>query len=59
MQQNIGAPCEPIVKKGDYVKLGQNRESKGFVSAAIHSSISGEVIAVEPRPHPTGQRYYL
>ncbi|HHT50555.1 MAG TPA: electron transport complex subunit RsxC [Eubacteriaceae bacterium] len=57
MQQNIGAPCEPIVKKGDYVKLGQKiGESKGFVSAAIHSSISGEVIAVEPRPHPTGQK---
>ena len=57
MQQNIGAPCEPLVKKGDFVKLGQKiGESKGFVSAPVHASVSGEVIAVEPRPHPCGQK---
>lgn len=57
MQQNIGAPCEPIVKKGDAVKLGQKiGEPKGFVSAPIHASVSGKVVAVEPRLHPNGQK---
>ncbi|MFZ5352960.1 MAG: electron transport complex subunit RsxC [Bacillota bacterium] len=55
MQQHIGAPCEPIVKVGDEVKLGQKiGEAKGFVSSPIHSSVSGKVIAVEPRLHTGG-----
>jgi electron transport complex protein RnfC len=55
MQQHIGAPCEPIVQVGDEVKLGQKiGEPKGFVSAPIHSSVSGKVIAIEKRPHPGG-----
>ncbi|MCR1899889.1 electron transport complex subunit RsxC [Irregularibacter muris] len=57
MQQHIGAPCEPIVKKGDVVKLGQKiGEPKGFVSAPIHASVSGKVVAVEPRLHPDGRK---
>lgn len=57
MQQHIGAPCEPLVKKGDLVKIGQKiGEPKGFVSAPIHASVSGKVVAVEPRLHPNGQR---
>jgi len=57
VQQHIGAPCEPIVEVGDQVKLGQKiGEPKGFVSAPVHSSISGKVIAVEKRPHPIGQK---
>lgn len=57
MQQHIGAPCEPLVKKGDEVKLGQKiGESKGFVSAPVHASVSGKVIAVEPRLHNSGQK---
>lgn len=50
MIQHIGAPCEPMVQVGDKVKIGQKiGEAKGFVSAPVHSSISGEVTAVEPR----------
>lgn len=50
MLQHIGAPCEPIVQIGDEVKVGQKiGESKGFVSSPVHSSISGKVIAIEPR----------
>ncbi len=50
MVQHIGAPCEPIVQVGDKVKVGQKiGEAKGFVSAPVHSSISGEVTAIEPR----------
>jgi len=53
LQQHIGAPCEPLVEKGDKVKIGQKiAESKGFVSAPIHSSISGIVKAIEDMPHP-------
>ncbi|ABR48437.1 electron transport complex, RnfABCDGE type, C subunit [Alkaliphilus metalliredigens QYMF] len=48
MQQHIGAPCEPIVKVGDYVKVGQKvGEAKGFVSVPVHASVSGEVKAVQ------------
>ncbi|SJZ39270.1 electron transport complex protein RnfC [Garciella nitratireducens DSM 15102] len=57
MQQHIGAPCEPLVKKGDEVKLGQKiGDSKGFVSAPIHASVSGKVVAVEPRFHNSGKK---
>lgn len=42
--QHIGAPCDPIVKVGDLVKVGQKiGEASGFVSAPIHSSVSGVV----------------
>lgn len=56
LSQHIGAPCQPIVKIGDTVKVGQKiGEPKGYVSASVHSSISGKVIAIEPRIHPLGQ----
>lgn len=55
MQQHIGAPCDAIVKVGDEVKVGQKiGEPKGFVSSPIHSSVSGKVIAVEPRLYSGG-----
>lgn len=57
LQQHIGAPCEPIVGVGDEVKLGQKiGEPKGFVSAPVHSSVSGKVVAIEKRLHPIGQK---
>jgi electron transport complex protein RnfC len=44
LSQHIGAPCKPIVKKGDFVKVGQQiGEPLAFVSAPIHSSVSGVV----------------
>lgn len=55
MLQHIGSPCEPIINVGDKVKLGQRLgETKAFVCAPIHASVSGEVIAVENRPLSTG-----
>lgn len=55
MQQHIGAPCDPVVKVGDEVKVGQKiGEAKGFVSVPVHSSVSGKVIAVEPRLYTGG-----
>jgi len=42
--QNIGAPCNFIVERKDQVKTGQKiADSKSFVSAPIHSSISGKI----------------
>lgn len=50
MVQHIGAPCQPLVKKGDYVRVGQMiGNTEAFVSAPIHSSVSGTVAAVENR----------
>lgn len=50
MSQHIGAPCEPLVKKGDKVLLGQKiGEAKGFGMSAIHSSVSGTVKDIAPR----------
>ena len=44
MSQHIGAPCKPLVAKGDYVKVGQIiGDTDAFVSAPIHSSVSGTV----------------
>lgn len=50
MSQHIGAPAKPIVKKGDTVLVGQLiGEASGFVSANVHSPVSGTVKAVEKR----------
>ncbi|MGM0366280.1 MAG: electron transport complex subunit RsxC [Actinomycetota bacterium] len=44
IQQNIGAPCEFIVKRGDEVKTGQQiAQSDKFVSAPLHAPVSGKV----------------
>ncbi|MCL2086140.1 MAG: electron transport complex subunit RsxC [Oscillospiraceae bacterium] len=46
MSQHIGAPCEPVVKVGDYVKSGQLiADSDAFISAPIHASVTGKVVA--------------
>ncbi|MTI66709.1 MAG: electron transport complex subunit RsxC [Firmicutes bacterium] len=56
MQQHIGAPCKPIVSVGDKVKVGQRiGESDAFVSAPIHSSVSGTVKKVAQMNAPTGK----
>lgn len=48
LSQHIGAPATPVVQKGDTVKAGQLIASAtGFVSANIHSSVSGTVVAID------------
>ena len=50
LQQHIGKPAKPVVKKGDAVLVGQRiAEADGFVSAHIYSSCSGTVKAIEKR----------
>ncbi len=47
--QHIGTPAAPVVQKGDKVKTGQLiAQAAGFVSANIHSSVSGTVISTDP-----------
>lgn len=47
MQQSIGAPCTPLVKVGDTVKVGQKiGDSDKFISAPIHATVSGKVTAI-------------
>ncbi len=48
LSQHIGAPATPIVKKNDEVKVGQLiAKATGFVSANIHSSVSGKVFKID------------
>lgn len=56
LQQHIGAPLSCTVKVGDKVCVGDvlADNSEAFVTSPIHSSVSGRVIAIEPRLHPTG-----
>lgn len=55
LHQHTGAPCEPLVKVGDNVKVGQKiGESQAFVSAPIHSSVSGTVKNITTITTPTG-----
>ena len=54
LSMHLGAPANAIVNVGDYVKMGQKiGEAAGFISAPVHSSVSGTVIAIEDRPHAT------
>ncbi|MBE6231413.1 MAG: electron transport complex subunit RsxC [Bacteroidales bacterium] len=55
MAQHLGAPATPIVKAGDSVKVGQViAEPAGFISAYVHSSVSGTVKSVGPRKDLAG-----
>lgn len=55
MAQHIGAPNVPLVQVGDYVKMGQKIGANDApISAPVHASVSGTVVAIEARPHPLG-----
>lgn len=57
LSQHIGAPAKPVVKKGDRVLVGQLiAEAGGFVSANIHSAVSGTVKAIEARLTASGSK---
>ena len=54
LSMHLGAPATACVSVGDTVKVGQKiGEQAGFISAPVHSSVSGTVIAIEDRPHAT------
>jgi len=53
LSQHTGAPAEPVVKVGDVVQTGTLvAQSNGFISSAVHSSVSGKVVAIEDSIHP-------
>ena len=55
MAQHLGAPATPVVKAGDIVKVGQViAEPAGFISAFVHSPVSGTVKSVGPRKDLAG-----
>ena len=54
MSQHIGAPCKPLVKKGDPVTVGQKIGDNQGLCVPVHASVSGKVKAVEMRPHSNG-----
>ena len=54
MAQHIGAPCKPLVKKGDLVTVGQKIGDNQGLCVPVHASVSGKVKAVEARPHTSG-----
>ena len=60
LAQHIGAPATAVVKKGDSVVVGQLlAEPTGFMSAAIHSPISGTVTAVDMQVNGQGLRQMM
>ena len=54
MSQHIGAPCKPLVKKGDYVTMGQKIGDNAGLCVPVHAPVSGTVKAVEMRAHTSG-----
>lgn len=55
MAQHLGAPAKPVVAAGDKVKAGQViGEPGGFISAFVHSPVSGTVKSVAPRKDIAG-----
>ncbi len=57
MSMHIGVPCEPLVKAGDHVKMGQKvGDSSAFVSVPVHATVSGTVKSVGMALHPNGAR---
>lgn len=55
MSQHIGAPATPLVAVGDVVKKGQKIGDGEGLCVPVHASVSGKVVAVEPRRHPNGK----
>ena len=55
MSQNIGAPCKPLVKKGDEVKVGQKiGDTDAFLHVPVHASVSGVVQGIETQRNAMG-----
>ncbi len=55
MAQHLGAPAKPVVAVGDKLKAGQViAEPGGFISAFVHSPVSGTVKSIAPRKDLAG-----
>lgn len=57
MSQHMGPPCEALVKAGDDVKVGQViGDTSAFLSAPVHSGVSGKVLRIDEIVMPNGTR---
>ncbi|MFP4288421.1 MAG: electron transport complex subunit RsxC [Bacteroidales bacterium] len=57
LSQHLGVPANPLVKKGDEVLTGQLiAKGDGFISANIHSSVSGKVLKIDSISEASGYR---
>lgn len=57
VSQHLGSPAQPVVNVGDAVRRGQLiAEGRDSISANVHASTSGIIVAIEdrPLPHPSG-----
>ena len=54
MSQHIGAPCKPLVKKGDRVTVGQKIGDNQGLCVPVHAPVSGTVKSVEMKAHTSG-----
>ena len=54
MAQHIGAPCKPLVKKGDRVTVGQKIGDNQGLCVPVHAPVSGTVKSVEMKAHTSG-----
>ena len=54
MSQHIGAPCKPLVKKGDLVTVGQKIGDNQGLCVPVHASVSGKVKSVGAMAHTNG-----
>lgn len=53
LSQHTGAPCKPLVQKGETVTEGQKiGDHDAFISCPVHSPVSGKVVSIEKFPHP-------
>ena len=52
--QHIGVPCKALVAVGDRVLRGQKIGDGEGLCVPVHASVSGTVVAIEPRPHVRG-----
>ena len=57
---HIGRPAKPVVKRGDPVKVGQLiAEADGYISAPVHSSVSGKVQKIDEMTTSMGAKVPL
>jgi len=55
LKQHVGKPCLPLVRVGERVLMGQKiGDVEANIAAPVHASVSGKVVAIEPRPHANG-----
>ena len=54
MSMHVGAPCTPVVKVGQEVKLGEPIGAPNGLGAPIHASVSGKVTAIQDLVMPNG-----